>query len=278
MTETFAHAGRRITYRSFGDGPRLLILIHGLLMDGRMYTRLAPKLVAGGHRVILVDMLGHGDSDQPHRMTAYSMPQFGRDVIALLDHLGAPEAVVGGTSLGANVTLEAAVAAPERVRAMFLEMPVLEHGITAAAAAFLPLALALRVSQRTMRTVSWLTRQIPRSHYLIDVLIDFVRRDPAASIAVLDGLTFGRIAPPQDERRRLAMPALVVGHRSDPIHPFSDADSTARELAGARLVEARSFYEWRLRPNRLDGELLGFLDEAWCDGDGVTARPQKAGR
>ena len=57
------------------------------------------------------------------------------------------------------------------------------------------------------------------------------------------------------------MPALVVGHRSDPSHPFSDADSTARELPGGRLVEARSFYEWRLRPKRLDGELLDFLDE-----------------
>jgi len=43
--------------------------------------------------------------------------------------------------------------------------------------------------------VSKLTRMIPRTHFLVDILFDFVRRDPAASLAVLDGLTFGRVAP-----------------------------------------------------------------------------------
>jgi hypothetical protein len=99
--------------------------------------------------------------------------------------------------------------------------------------------------------------------HLLDLLLDFVRRDPTASLAVLDGLTFGRIAPPVAERRRLPQPTLVIGHPSDPIHPFSDADLTARELAGARLVEASSIMEWRMRPSRLDAELGDFLDEVW---------------
>ena len=221
-------------------------------------------LAERGHRVITIDMLGHGASDQPHDMMAYSMPQFGHDVIALLDHLGLEQAVVGGTSLGANVALEAAVAAPERLRALVLEMPVLENGIAAAVAVFVPLALALRVSQPAMRLVAALTRRIPRIHFLLDLLLDFVRRDPTASLAVLDGLTFGRIAPPVAERRRLAQPTLVIGHPSDPIHPFSDADLTAQELAGARLVEASSILEWRIRPSRLDAELGDFLDEVWA--------------
>jgi pimeloyl-ACP methyl ester carboxylesterase len=125
-----------------------------------MYTHLAPELAAHGHRVIAVDMLGHGRSDQPHDMTAYSMPQFGADVIALLDHLDLPQAVVGGTSLGANVALEAAVAAPARIRALVLEMPVLENALPAAAAAFVPLGLALRASHRTMGVVASLARRI----------------------------------------------------------------------------------------------------------------------
>lgn len=262
-TQYFSNAGRRIAYTEYGEGPRLVVLIHGLLMDGRMYTKLAPTLADAGNRVVLVDMLGHGASDHPPDMHQHSMTSYGRDVIALLDHLDVPEAVIGGTSLGANVTLEAAVHAPQRVRAMFLEMPVLENGIAAAAAAFVPLALALRVSKPTMRLVSWLTRKIPRTHWLLDVAIDFVRRDPGSSLAVLDGLTFGRIAPPREERRRLEMPALVVGHPRDPIHPFSDADITARELTGARIVQASSIYEWRFRPDRLDRELIEFLAEAW---------------
>lgn len=260
---SFTFRGRRIAYREYGSGPRVFVLTHGLLMDGRMYSRIAPTIAARGHRVIAIDMLGHGASDQPHEMTAYSMPQFGRDVIALLDHLDVREAVIGGTSLGANIALEVAVAAPTRVSALVLEMPVLENALPAAAAAFVPLALALRISHRMMGVVAAVTRRIPRTHYLIDLMIDFVRRDPVASLAVLDGLIFGRVAPPIDDRRSLAQPTLVIGHPSDPIHPFSDADRIARELVHARLVTASSIYEWRTRPKRLTDELVTFLDEAW---------------
>jgi pimeloyl-ACP methyl ester carboxylesterase len=255
--------GRRIAFREYGHGHRVIVLTHGLLMDGRMYTRLAPTLAARGHRVLCVDMLGHGDSEQPHDMTAYSMTQFGQDVIALLDHLDIQQAVVGGTSLGANVALEVACAAPSRVRGLVIEMPVLENALPAAAAAFVPLALALRISQRTMRAVSWLTRKVPRTHFVVDIGLDFVRRDPKASLAVLDGLIFGRVAPPIAQRRALTHPTLVIGHPSDPIHPFSDADRIAREMPNARLAKARSIYEWRVAPKRLDAELLEFLDEVW---------------
>ncbi|TMQ11580.1 MAG: alpha/beta hydrolase [Deltaproteobacteria bacterium] len=84
---SFTHHGRRIGYAEYGSGPRIIVLIHGLLMDSRMYAKLAPTLASRGHRVITADMPGHGTSDQPHVMTEYSMPQFGRDVIAVLDHL-----------------------------------------------------------------------------------------------------------------------------------------------------------------------------------------------
>jgi pimeloyl-ACP methyl ester carboxylesterase len=263
ITASFTHHGRRIGYCEHGSGPRPIVLIHGLLMDSRMYTNLAPMLAAHGHRVITVDMLGHGESAQPYGMTDYSMPQFGRDVIALLDHLELTQAVIGGTSLGANVALEVGVAAPLRVRALVLEMPVLENALPVAAAAFVPLALLLQLSQRLMRVVAAVTRHIPRSHFLIDMLIDFVRRDPAASLAVLNGLQFDRVAPPIEARRAITQPTLVIGHQRDPIHPFSDSDRTARELPHARLVEAHSLLEWRLTPARLDRELLSFLDEVW---------------
>jgi pimeloyl-ACP methyl ester carboxylesterase len=260
---SFSHHGRRIDFVEYGSGPHVIVLVHGLLMDARMYSKLAPTLAAHGHRVITVDMLGHGASAQPHDMTAYSMSQFGRDVIGLIDHLELAQAVVGGTSLGANVALEAAVASPDRVRALVLEMPVLENALPAAAAAFVPLALVLRASRRLMAAVARFTRRIPRTHFIADIALDFVRRDPAASLAVLDGLLFGRVAPPIEERRCLTQPTLVIGHPSDPIHPFSDADRTARELPSARLVTATSMFEWRLRPDRLDRELLQFLDEVW---------------
>ena len=64
-------------------------------------------------------------------MWRYSMTFFGEQVIALLDHLEVDEAVVLGTSLGANTALEAAALAPERLRGMVIEMPVLDNALLA---------------------------------------------------------------------------------------------------------------------------------------------------
>lgn len=262
-TGSFDYHGLRIAYRDHGEGPRAIVLTHGLLMDGRMFDALGPSMARRGHRVITIDVLGHGASDQPYDMTAYSMTEFGRQVVALLDHLRLDQAVIGGTSLGANVTLEVAVAAPERVRALLIEMPVLERALPAAAAVFVPLALSLRLSQPGMRLLASLARRIPRTVMAVDILLDFVRRDPRASLSVLDGITFGRIAPGVAERREIDHATLVIGHRRDPIHPFSDAEMLARELRGGRMLEAKSIVEWRLFPRRLDAALADWLDEVW---------------
>ncbi len=260
---TFEFEGRKLAYTVHGSGDRPLVLTHGLLMNQGMYTHVAPEMARRGNRVVTLDLLGHGGSDQPRDPTAYSMTRFARQVIALLDHLELPHAVIGGTSLGANVTLEAAVLAPDRVRAMVVEMPVLENASIAAGALFIPLALSIRLNHWGMNLLAALTRQIPRTHYLADLLLDWVRRDPQVSLTVLEGLLFGRIAPPPDERRTLDQPALVIGHRNDPLHPFNDAEILTRELPCARFASASSILEWRLAPRRLDGVLADFLDDVW---------------
>ena len=113
---SFRHAGYRMTYDVWGEGERTLVLIHGLLMNRRMYDRLAPELAARGNRVVCVDLLGHGRSDRPEDMRLYNMPGFAKQTLALLDHLELEAPVLGGTSLGANVGLEFAHAYPGRSR------------------------------------------------------------------------------------------------------------------------------------------------------------------
>ena len=78
------------------------------LMPRRMQQPLARALAAEGLHVVTLDLLGHGRSDRPADPLVYSMTAFAEQVVALLDHLGADQAVVGGTSLGANVALEVA--------------------------------------------------------------------------------------------------------------------------------------------------------------------------
>ena len=119
--------------------------------------------------MICVDLLGHGRSDQPDDLRLYSMPLFAEQVVALLDHLGLERAVVGGTSLGANVALELAVRHPERVEGLFIEMPVLDNALAAVAAIFAPILLGLRVGRPAFELSSRLAsldppHQLPARH------------------------------------------------------------------------------------------------------------------
>jgi pimeloyl-ACP methyl ester carboxylesterase len=260
---SFRHEGNRISYQVQGSGDRPLVLIHGLLMSRRMFDKLAPEMAARGNRVLCIDLLGHGESDRPSDMRRYSMPFFAEQVVALLDHLEVDRAVVGGTSLGANVTLEVAALAPDRLQGMFVEMPVLDDALLAAALAFTPIMAALRLGRPVIKAVAAGTSRIPRTNYLVDMGLDWLRRDPEPSEAVLEGLFFGRTAPHSDVRKTFQQPALIVGHPSDPLHPFSDADTLAAEMPNARLVNANSILEWRIWPDRLDDELARFLDDVW---------------
>jgi pimeloyl-ACP methyl ester carboxylesterase len=262
----FHYEGHRISYDSHGEGERVLVLVHGLLMNRRMFEPIAPWLARQGNRVICVDLLGHGRSDRPEDLRLYSMPLFARQVVALLDHLEQEVAVVGGTSLGANVALELAVSSPERAQGLFIEMPVLDNALPAMAGAFTPVLLGLRLGRPVFELTARLTSLIPRTNPIVDIGLDWVRQRPGPSGAVLEGLLLGETAPHRRQRREISQPALIVGHPRDPVHPFSDSGMLAEELANGRLVEASSIFEWRLSPKRLTAELATFLDQVWGSG------------
>jgi pimeloyl-ACP methyl ester carboxylesterase len=278
VRSSFKARGHRLAYTKFGEGKRWVLLMPGLLVPALMQEHLATALAAGGAHVLTLDPLGHGRSDRPEAMSEYSIESFATDAIALLDHLDIDEAVVGGTSLGANVTLEIARKAPQRVRGMIIEMPVLENALVASVIAFGPLLVGLHFGGRLMRPVAAGLRRIPRRAlpFWGNVALDVVRQDPVPSAAVLKGLFFSHIAPYSAQRREMTMPALVIGHHIDPVHPFSDAGVLTGELPNARLVEASNILELRLRPERLTAEIAGFVTECWSPR--AVAKPRRQRR
>jgi pimeloyl-ACP methyl ester carboxylesterase len=274
-TSAFIHEGHKLVFDDYNaGGKRPVLLLPGLLFSRRMHRPLAEELSSRGHRVLALDLLGHGDSDRPPEMPNYSMVQFGAQAIGLLDHLEIDQALIGGTSLGANATLEAACLAPERAKGLMIEMPVLDNALLGCAIAFSPLLIGLTFGAPLARLGSRVAASIPRpGWHLADMMLDWVSQDPKPSASVLQGLFFGRVAPPSSERQRLTQPALVIGHPRDPVHPFSDSDMLVRELPGARLVEASSILELRLSPERLTGEIVRFAAECW---EGTpAARPRR---
>lgn len=108
------------------------------------------------------------------------------------------------------------------------------------------------------------------------MLLDWVSQEPKPSASVLQGLFFGRTAPPGTERRTFEPQTLIIGHPRDPIHPFSDSDMLVHELPNARLIEASSILELRLSPERLTGEIVRFVDG--CFAQRATRRSAPARR
>jgi pimeloyl-ACP methyl ester carboxylesterase len=259
--------GHRIEYTEFGTGDRWVVLLHGQLMSRRMQEPLARALASEGNHVVTVDLLGHGRSDRPADPKIYSMSAFGEQVVALVDHLGAEQAIVGGTSLGANVSLDVADVAPERVRGLLLEMPVLDNALEAGLATFGPLLVTARFSPLTISLLREVVRLVPRAAvpFWTGILLDTLDQQPAPMAATIHGIFFGRIAPSSKRRRQIEAPAMVVGHPRDPVHPAADADMLANELPNGRFVVARNVLEWRVRPDRLNTEAVEFVDQCWSD-------------
>ena len=269
---SFIWEGRRLAYETYGEGDQLLVLLHGLLMDARLNRCVARDLAARGHRVVLLDLLGHGNSDKPQHAAEYRMDVYAEQVVALLDNLHARRAVVGGTSLGANVSLQLAVRHPDRVRGLLVEMPVLERAVPAAAMTFVPALLVVHYAAPLARAISWVARSVNRTgNDALDGLLAPLASPPPVTTAVLHGILVGPTVPTVDQRHSIEAPALVLGHRADLIHPFSDAEALARQIPDARLVQARSILELRLRPRRLLDEIDRFLNEAWEPRTGALA-------
>ncbi|MGW2627876.1 alpha/beta fold hydrolase [Streptomyces chattanoogensis] len=104
-------------YETAGEGPAV-VLLHGGMLDQRMWDEQFCWLVGSGHRVIRYDSRGHGLSS-----TATGDWANHDDLCALLDALEVPSAVLVGLSHGSRVALDTALAHPERVSALALASP-----------------------------------------------------------------------------------------------------------------------------------------------------------
>ncbi|MBD3896099.1 alpha/beta hydrolase [Halomonas sp. ML-15] len=104
--------GVPIAYEVQGSGEPTLVFIHGWSGDGRYWRGQLPHF-SQSHRVVTVDLAGHGHSGQGRE--AHTLPAFGEDVKAVLDDLEVEQAILIGHSMGGPVSVEAARLMPERV-------------------------------------------------------------------------------------------------------------------------------------------------------------------
>lgn len=110
---TISIDGIRIEYEQRDGRGVPIIFLHGFGVGRRMWCH-QMRAFAGRNRVIALDFPGHGGSDSPADLNAYSEQKFVEIVIALMDHLKITRAVIVGLSMGGGIALKFAIDHPER--------------------------------------------------------------------------------------------------------------------------------------------------------------------
>lgn len=260
----FSIRGHSLYYEEYGEGSQCIVLIHGILMDSMMNRPIARLLAQKGYRVILVDMLGHGQSDKPRDITFLRMDHYADHVVMLLDYLKIDAALIGGASLGAGVSLQAAIRHPERVRGLLLEMPVLEHAAVGVTLVLAPIMLGTLFGGKLVGAATKLLGKLPKpKNETITSLMNGLSHSPEAISAVLSGVLVGPVAPSIDARKKIRVPTAIISHMGDALHPFADGERLSKQIPGAEFIKAKSPLELRNKPERIINMAMPTIKKAW---------------
>jgi pimeloyl-ACP methyl ester carboxylesterase len=247
---------------SQGDG-ELVLMWPGMGALRGEYRYLAPTLVEAGYRAVSADLRGHGDSSVG--WSEYTLPAVGRDILALIDHLGAGRpAHVVGTSFSPGAAVWAAAERPEAVRSLILIGAFVRE---AQLSVLQKLALAVLLSG-PWKVPAWgmfyktlyPTRQ-PDDFGEYIAQLQATLREPGR-FAALKGLGSASRAESEDRLSQVKAPALVVMGTKDPDWP--DPEAEARFIAGALsaellLVEGAGHYPQTEMPEQVAPAVLDFL-------------------
>ena len=262
--------GVTLACETIGEGPDV-VLMHGLTAT-RRYTVMGSKgLPRAGYRLTTFDARGHGDSSPAPERAAYEYRDLVEDLNAVLDHIGAERAAIGGASMGAHTAMAFALAWPERVSALIEITPAydgvprddaedlaawdrLAEGLEQGGVDGFLEAWRPNVEERFLETVMTVTRQRLERHRHPEAVADALRVVPRS--LAFEGL---------EELEHVRTPTLLVPSRdeADPSHPFAIGEAWAERLPNAKLVteeEGKSPLAWQ--GARLSKAIAEFLRDS----------------
>ena len=253
---------RGTAYESFGSGPRVIALVHGLGLNRHSWQWQVPAL-SGTHRVITFDLHGHGDSSVPP--TTPSLTVFSDQLAELLDHLRIARASVFGFSLGGMIARRFAMEHTDRLETLGILHSA--HARDKAAHDAIQARVLQAAREGPAATVEaalsrWFTDGFRLSH---PAIMDEVRRwilanrkDVYAPIyqVLVDGVT--ELAAPQPP---IAAPSLVMTGEEDYGNSPAMSRAIAAEIPGSELVILPGLRHMALAeaPELFNAKLLAFL-------------------
>jgi pimeloyl-ACP methyl ester carboxylesterase len=240
------HDGTRLAYRELGQG-RPVVLIHGYFSTATVnWVRYghAATIAARGHRVIMPDLRGHGDSAKPHDPAAYPPDVLADDGFALIEHLGLTDYDLGGYSLGARTTVRmlARGATPRRAVVAGMGLEGIQH-------------TAQRGGHFRRILTNLGTFERGSSEWMAEAFLKTVGGDPVALLGVLDTFT----DTPTDVLKRFAVPTLVLTGAKDDDN--GSAEALTDTLANARCIVVPGDHMGAVTKPELGTAIADFLAE-----------------
>ena len=224
-----------------------MILVHGFASSYRLNwvgTRWQETLTSAGFRVVGLDCRGHGTSEKPHDLNAYSRATMAADVARLLDHLAVPAADYLGFSMGAQIGLQAVLDSPHRWRRAVLG----GLGVSGAIGEGDAIARAMRGG--------------PSETTVADRFYRFASADPANDLEALAACIEGLQGPfDPSALPSIKTPILIVVGENDEL--VRGAEALVETIPTAGMVTVRGRDHLGTVPAREFKEAaLAFFDEA----------------
>jgi pimeloyl-ACP methyl ester carboxylesterase len=269
--------GQQLSYLEAGpaDGP-VVLLMHGLLSESSTWLPAIPLLAASGHRVIALDLLGHGQSDKPP--LDYGLADFVPSVHAFVSALDLGAVTLVGHSLGGAIAMEFAKSHPEQLRRLVLVSSgglgkqvhlILRAVSLPGVASFLratvnPRTAPLYARPELHRALRLRPESVTNLTRMGRTLMSFEGRTTFVSATRSVITPSGQLGNMVEHGYvPLELPTLIIWSASDPIIPVQHAIDAHRDLPNSRLelFEGTSHEPHRREPERFAAAVTAFIAE-----------------
>ena len=117
---SIVHKGIKLAYDDQGAGKPAFVFVHGWTCDRSFFT-LQAEYFARRHRVVSVDLRGHGESDKPE--DPYPISDYADDIADIIGQLEISKVLAVGHGMGGSIVLQLAASFPDHVAAIVMMDP-----------------------------------------------------------------------------------------------------------------------------------------------------------